>query len=155
MHGEALALLAAAEAKGIEVLLPSDTLCGDRFDAEAEQAVHPTAEIPNGWEGMDIGPESRKSFAEALLKCRTILWNGPMGVFEFDRFALGTNEIAEAIVKATASGAYSLIGGGDSVAAINKAGLADRVSYVSTGGGAMLESLEGRTLPGIAAILAR
>lgn len=153
MHAEALALLDAAKAKGIDVHLPIDTMCGDRFDAEAAQAVHPTNAIPDGWEGMDIGPQSREAFAVALADCKTILWNGPMGVFEFDRFAAGTNDIADAIVKATASGAYSLIGGGDSVAAINKAGLADQVSYVSTGGGAMLESLEGKTLPGIAAIL--
>jgi phosphoglycerate kinase len=102
---------------------------------------------------MDIGPNSRAAFAEALAGCRTILWNGPMGVFEFDRFAKGTNHIADAIVQATSSGAYTLVGGGDSVAAVNKAGLADQVSYVSTGGGAMLEGLEGKTLPGIAAIL--
>ena len=101
---------------------------------------------------MDIGPESRADFAAALADCKTILWNGPMGVFEFDRFAEGTNHIAQAIVQETAAGAYTLVGGGDSVAAVNKAGLADQVSYVSTGGGAMLEGLEGKTLPGIAAI---
>lgn len=152
MHAEALALLEAAKAKGIDVLLPVDTICADRFAPDADQVTHPTGEIPGGWQGLDIGPQSRAAFAEALSTSRTILWNGPMGVFEFDRFAAGTNHIAEVIVKATAEGAYSLIGGGDSVAAINKAGLADRVSYVSTGGGAMLESLEGKTLPGIAAI---
>ena len=102
---------------------------------------------------MDIGANSRKAFASALEDCKTILWNGPMGVFEFDRFAEGTNHIADAIVAATNSGAYTLVGGGDSVAAVNKAGLADKVSYVSTGGGAMLEGLEGKTLPGIAAVL--
>ena len=101
---------------------------------------------------MDIGPESRADFAAALAGCKTILWNGPMGVFEFDHFAEGTNHIAQAIVEETAAGAYTLVGGGDSVAAVNKAGLADKVSYVSTGGGAMLEGLEGKILPGIAAI---
>jgi len=137
------------------VHLPMDTLCGDGFSPDANQQTHPTNAIPDGWEGMDIGPESREAFAEALAGCKTILWNGPMGVFEFDRFAEGTNHIADAIVEATASGAFTLVGGGDSVAAVNKAGLADKVSYVSTGGGAMLEGLEGKTLPGIAAILAR
>lgn len=155
MHGEALALLEAAKAKGISVHLPTDTLCGDGFSPDANQQTHPTNAIPDGWEGMDIGPESREAFAGALAGCKTILWNGPMGVFEFDRFAEGTNHIADAIVEATASGAFTLVGGGDSVAAVNKAGLADKVSYVSTGGGAMLEGLEGKTLPGIAAILAR
>ena len=153
MHGEALALLDAAKAKGIEVHLPSDTLCGDGFSPDAAQQTHPTNAIPDGWEGMDIGANSRKAFASALEGCKTILWNGPMGVFEFDRFAEGTNHIADAIVAATNSGAYTLVGGGDSVAAVNKAGLADKVSYVSTGGGAMLEGLEGKTLPGIAAVL--
>jgi len=152
MHGEALALLDAAKQKGIEVYLPTDTLCGDGFSPDAAQETHPTQAIPDGWEGMDIGENSRGAFAAALADCRTILWNGPMGVFEFDRFAEGTNHIANAIVAATEAGAYTLVGGGDSVAAVNKAGLADQVSYVSTGGGAMLEGLEGKTLPGIAAI---
>ncbi len=153
MHKEALALLDAAKQKGIEVHLPTDTLCGDGFSPDANQETHPTHAIPEGWEGMDIGENSRSAFAAALADCRTILWNGPMGVFEFDRFAEGTNHIANAIVGATAAGAYTLVGGGDSVAAVNKAGLADKVSYVSTGGGAMLEGLEGKTLPGIAAII--
>ena len=152
MHGEALALLEAAKAKGIEVLLPTDTVCGDGFSPDANRETYPTHAIPVGWEGMDIGPESRETFSAALTGCRTILWNGPMGVFEFGRFAEGTNHIAQVIVQETASGAYTLVGGGDSVAAVNKAGLADKVSYVSTGGGAMLEGLEGKTLPGIAAI---
>lgn len=152
MHGEALALLEAAKAKGIEVLLPTDTVCGDGFSPDANRETYPTNAIPVGWEGMDIGPESRETFSAALTGCRTILWNGPMGVFEFGRFAEGTNHIAQVIVQETASGAYTLVGGGDSVAAVNKAGLADKVSYVSTGGGAMLEGLEGKTLPGIAAI---
>lgn len=153
MHKEALDLLASAQAKGIEVHLPSDTLCGDGFSPDAAQETHPTNAIPEGWEGMDIGENSREKFAGALADCKTILWNGPMGVFEFDRFAKGTNRIADAIVAATNSGAYTLVGGGDSVAAVNKAGLADKVSYVSTGGGAMLEGLEGKTLPGIAAVM--
>lgn len=152
MHDEALALLDAAKQKGIDVYLPTDTLCGDGFSPDAAQQTHPTKDIPEGWEGMDIGAESREAFASALADCRTILWNGPMGVFEFDRFAEGTNRIANAIVTATEGGAYTLVGGGDSVAAVNKAGLADKVSYVSTGGGAMLEGLEGKILPGIAAI---
>ena len=152
MHGEALALLDAAKQKGIEVYLPTDTLCGDGFSPDAAQETYPTQAIPDGWEGMDIGENSRGAFAAVLADCRTILWNGPMGVFEFDRFAEGTNHIANAIVAATEAGAYTLVGGGDSVAAVNKAGLADQVSYVSTGGGAMLEGLEGKTLPGIAAI---
>ena len=152
MHGEALALLDAAKQKGIEVYLPTDTLCGDGFSPDAAQETYPTQAIPDGWEGMDIGENSRGAFAAALADCRTILWNGPMGVFEFDRFPEGTNHIANAIVAATEAGAYTLVGGGDSVAAVNKAGLADQVSYVSTGGGAMLESLEGKTLPGIAAL---
>jgi phosphoglycerate kinase len=153
MHGEALALLDAAKQKGIDVYLPTDTLCGDGFSPDAAQETHPTEAIPDGWEGMDIGVESRGVFAAALADCQTILWNGPMGVFEFDKFAEGTNHIANAIVAATEAGAYTLVGGGDSVAAVNKAGLADKVSYVSTGGGAMLEGLEGKTLPGIAAVL--
>jgi len=152
MHGEALALLEAAKQKGIDVYLPTDTLCGDGFSPDAAQETHPTQAIPDGWEGMDIGVESRGVFAAALADCKTILWNGPMGVFEFDKFAEGTNHIANAIVAATEAGAYTLVGGGDSVAAVNKAGLADKVSYVSTGGGAMLEGLEGKILPGIAAI---
>ena len=153
MHSEALSLLEAAKTKGIEVHLPSDTLCGDGFSPDAAQQTYPTNAIPDGWEGMDIGANSRLAFAAALKDCKTILWNGPMGVFEFDRFAEGTNHIADAIVAATENGAYTLVGGGDSVAAVNKAGLADKVSYVSTGGGAMLEGLEGKTLPGIAAVL--
>ena len=153
MHAEALALLKAAKAKGVEVHLPSDTVCGDGFSPNANQATYPTGAIPSGWQGMDIGVESCAAFVGALGGCRTILWNGPMGVFEFDRFAEGTKCIAESIVKETGQGAYTLVGGGDSVAAVNKAGLADQVSYVSTGGGAMLEGLEGKTLPGISAIL--
>ncbi|MDA0940941.1 MAG: phosphoglycerate kinase, partial [Bacteroidetes bacterium] len=153
MLDKARAILAKAEAAGTEFLLPSDTLCADQFAADANTAVHPTSAIPADWMGLDIGPETRVSFVEAVLESRTILWNGPMGVFEMDAFAGGTNDVAAALAKVTADhGAFTLIGGGDSVAAINKAGLAEQVSYVSTGGGAMLEVLEGKVLPGIAAI---
>ena len=153
MLDKARAILAKAEAAGTEFLLPSDTLCADQFAADANTAVHSTSAIPSDWMGLDIGPDTRVRFVEAVLESRTILWNGPMGVFEMDAFAGGTNDVAAALAKVTADhGAFTLIGGGDSVAAINKAGLADQVSYVSTGGGAMLEVLEGKVLPGIEAI---
>ena len=153
MLDKARAILAKAEAAGTEFLLPHDTLCADNFAPDANTAVHPTGAIPSDWMGLDIGPETRTRFVEAVLESRTILWNGPMGVFEMDAFAVGTNEVAAALAKVTADhDAFTLIGGGDSVAAINKAGLADDVSYVSTGGGAMLEVLEGKELPGIEAI---
>jgi phosphoglycerate kinase len=128
-------------------------LIADQFAADAATDVVPTEAIPDGWMGLDIGPETTQRFVEAVLSSKTVLWNGPMGVFEMDAFAKGTNAVADALAEATSeSGAFTLIGGGDSVAAINKAGLADKVSYVSTGGGAMLEYLEGKELPGIAAI---
>ena len=153
MLDKARAILAKAQAAGTEFLLPTDTLCADAFAADARTAIHSTASIPSDWMGLDIGPETRTRFVEAVMASRTVLWNGPMGVFEMDVFAEGTNDVASALAEVTANhGAFTLIGGGDSVAAINKAGLADRVSYVSTGGGAMLEVLEGKTLPGIAAI---
>ena len=114
--------------------------------------MSPSNAIPDGWEGLDIGPQTQKKFCNAIKEAKTILWNGPAGVFEFEKFEAGSRAIANAIVEATANGAYSLIGGGDSVACINKFGLADKVSYVSTGGGALLEAIEGKTLPGIAAI---
>ena len=153
MLDKARAILAKAEEAGTEFLLPTDTLCADQFAANANTAVHPTSAIPSEWMGLDIGPDTRVRFVEAVLESRTILWNGPMGVFEMDAFAGGTNDVAAALAQVTADhGAFTLIGGGDSVAAINKAGLADQVSYVSTGGGAMLEVLEGKVLPGIAAI---
>ena len=129
-------------------------MIADQFAADAAtDVVEPTVAIPDGWMGLDIGPETTQRFVEAVLSSRTVLWNGPMGVFEMDAFAKGTNAVADALAEATSeSGAFTLIGGGDSVAAINKAGLADKVSYVSTGGGAMLEYLEGKELPGIAAM---
>ena len=133
-------------------MLGTDSIIADDFKNDAKQAVAPSNDIPDGWEGMDAGPESRKAFAEVIENSKTILWNGPAGVFEFDNFAGGSKAIAEAIAKATKNGAFSLIGGGDSVACINKFGLANQVSYISTGGGALLEAIEGKELPGIAAI---
>jgi phosphoglycerate kinase len=153
MHAQALAILEKAQSSGTELLLPADTLCADAFAPDANTQVVPTNAIPADWMGLDIGPETTARFIDAVLTSKTVLWNGPMGVFEMAAFANGTNAVAAALAKATAdSGAFTLIGGGDSVAAINQAGLADQVSYVSTGGGAMLECLEGQVLPGIAAI---
>ncbi len=152
MHPLALSILEKAKAKGIKLYFSEDALCGDRFAADAEIKKCEVFDIPKGWEGMDIGEKGKKLFTEVIKDQKTILWNGPVGVFEFDRFASGTRAIADAIVEATAKGAYSLIGGGDSVAAINKFGLADKVSYNSTGGGALLEYIEGKELPGVAAI---
>lgn len=148
----ALAILEKAKAKGIEIVLAEDALIADAFSQDANTREAPANDIPDGWEGVDIGEKTKKIFREHILGCRTILWNGPVGVFEIDKFATGTKAVAEAVVEATDKGAYSLIGGGDSVAAINKFGLAGRVSYVSTGGGAMLEYMEGKELPGVAAI---
>ena len=153
MHAQALAILEKAQSSGTELLLPTDTLCADAFAPDANTQVVPTNAIPADWMGLDIGPETTARFVDAVLTSKTVLWNGPMGVFEMAAFANGTNAVAGALAKATAeSGAFTLIGGGDSVAAINQAGLAEQVSYVSTGGGAMLECLEGKVLPGIAAI---
>lgn len=152
MHAQALAILEKAAAAGTELLLPHDTLAADAFAADAQTQVVATDAIPDGWMGLDIGPETTKRFVEAVLSSKTILWNGPMGVFEMEAFAGGTNAVAQALADATGDGAFTLIGGGDSVAAINQAGLADAVSYVSTGGGAMLEYLEGKVLPGVAAM---
>jgi len=153
MHAQALDILKKAEASGTELLLPHDTLAADAFAPDAQTRVLATDAIPDDWMGLDIGPETTQRFVEAVLTSKTVLWNGPMGVFEMEAFAKGTNAVAAALAKATAeSSAFTLIGGGDSVAAINQAGLADQVSYVSTGGGAMLEYLEGKVLPGIAAI---
>ena len=149
----ALELLKKAEEKGVKIYMPLDNLCADDFSNEANRQVVPTGQIPDGWQGLDIGPETIELFKEVVMKSKTILWNGPMGVFEFENFAEGTNAIAEAVVKATEeNGAFSLIGGGDSASAINQAGYGDRVSYVSTGGGALLEYMEGKTLPGVAAL---
>ena len=149
----ALELIEKAKNNNTQLLLPIDNIAADKFSNDANTQIVLTSEIPDGWEGLDIGPESIKSFSAAIAKAKTIIWNGPMGVFEFDKFATGTNAIAQAVADATKNnGAFSLIGGGDSVAAIKKNGLADKVSFVSTGGGAMLEFLEGKKLPGIAAI---
>ncbi len=148
----ALAILEKAKAKGIKILFAQDSLIADAFSENANTKEAPSNDIPDGWQGLDIGAEAKRSFREHILGCKTILWNGPVGVFEMDKFASGTKAVAEAIVEATAKGAYSLIGGGDSVAAINKFGMADKVSYVSTGGGALLEYMEGKELPGVAAI---
>ncbi|MCM1034295.1 MAG: phosphoglycerate kinase [Paludibacter sp.] len=148
----ALDIIAQAKAKGVNLVLATDCLAADAFSNDANTQVVSVNEIPEGWEGMDAGPEAQKAFAAAIEGAKTILWNGPAGVFEFDNFTAGSRAIAEAIAKATANGAYSLIGGGDSVACINKFGMADKVSYISTGGGALLEAIEGKVLPGVAAI---
>ena len=149
----ALELLKKAEAKGVTIYMPLDNLCADAFSNDANRRVVATGQIPDDWQGLDIGPETIKLFTNVVMQSKTILWNGPMGVFEFENFAHGTDAIAEAVVKATEeNGAFSLIGGGDSASAVNQAGYGDRVSYVSTGGGALLEYMEGKTLPGVAAL---
>ncbi|WP_116126821.1 phosphoglycerate kinase [Lewinella sp. IMCC34183] len=149
----ALELLKKAESKGTTIYLPLDTVVGKEFSNDTVSKVVPAGEIEDEWQGLDIGPKSVEKFSEVIAGSKSILWNGPMGVFEMKNFAKGTNAIAEAVARATEeNGAYSLIGGGDSVSAINQAGLADQVSFVSTGGGAMLELLEGKELPGIKAI---
>jgi phosphoglycerate kinase len=148
----ALQLLEQAKQDGVDVLLPEDSVIADSFSTEASVKEADSDQIPDGWMGLDIGPKAREAFSDAIRSSKSILWNGPMGVFEMEPFAAGTTAIAHAVADATSQGAFSLVGGGDSVAAINEAGLADKVSYVSTGGGAMLEFLEGKTLPGIAAI---
>ena len=148
----ALAILAKAKERGVEIVLAPDALVADDFSENAHTRQAPSNDIPDGGEGGDIGDRAKELFREKILSAKTILWNGPVGVFEIDKFATGTKAVAEAVVEATAQGAYSLIGGGDSVAAINKFGLADKVSYVSTGGGALLEYMEGAELPGVAAI---
>ena len=148
----ALAILAKAKERGVEIVLAPDALVADDFSENAHTRQAPSNDIPDGWEGVDIGDRAKELFREKILSAKTILWNGPVGVFEIDKFATGTKAVAEAVVEAPAQGAYSLIGGGDSVAAINKFGLADKVSYVSTGGGALLEYMEGAELPGVAAI---
>ena len=148
----ALDVIKKAKENGVNLVLGTDCIAGDDFKNDCNTQVCQANNIPDGWEGMDAGPETRKAFAAAIEGAKTILWNGPAGVFEFDNFAGGSKAIAEAIAKATANGAFSLIGGGDSVACINKFGMADKVSYISTGGGALLEAIEGKTLPGVAAI---
>ena len=150
----ALSILSSAKEKGVQIHLPTDVVAGDQFSNEANQQIFPIDQIPDGWEGMDAGPESVLAFREVVLQSKTILWNGPLGVFEFSRFSQGTIALGEAISASTKNGAFSLVGGGDSVAAVKQFNMENEVSYVSTGGGAMLESLEGKTLPGIAAIMA-
>lgn len=144
-------MMLAAE-KGVKLILGSDCVAADSFSNDANTMVCDVMDIPDGWEGLDAGPKTRELFRENIVNAKTILWNGPAGVFEFDNFTAGSRAIAEAIVEATKNGAFSLVGGGDSVACVNKFGLADAVSYVSTGGGALLEAIEGKTLPGVAAI---
>lgn len=150
---EALNVIAAAKEKGVNLSLSVATVCGKDFSNDTERKVFPIDQIPDEWEGMDASEESIEAWKKIILASKTILWNGPVGVFELENFAKGTGEIAKAVAEATQeNGAYSLVGGGDSVAAVNKFGLADKVSYVSTGGGAMLEAIEGKVLPGVAAI---
>ena len=148
----ALDVIKKAKENGVNLVLGSDCIAADKFANDANTQVCPANAIPEGWEGLDAGPETRKLFADAIRNAKTILWNGPAGVFEFDNFIGGSKAIADAIAEATANGAFSLIGGGDSVACINKFGMADQVSYISTGGGALLEAIEGKVLPGVAAI---
>ena len=148
----ALDIMKKAKENGVNLVLAVDTKVGDAFSNDANTQIVPSKEIPDGWEGMDIGPKSEELFANVIKGSKTILWNGPTGVFEFDNFSHGSRAVGEAIVEATKNGAFSLVGGGDSVACVNKFGLASGVSYVSTGGGALLEAIEGKVLPGIAAI---
>ena len=148
----ALDVMKKAKENGVNLVLGTDCIAADAFSTDANTQVCPSDNIPDGWEGLDAGPETRKAFADAIKDAKTILWNGPAGVFEFDNFIGGSKAIADAIAEATANGAFSLIGGGDSVACINKFGMADKVSYISTGGGALLEAIEGKVLPGVAAI---
>ena len=148
----ALGVEELAKKNGVELVLAPDAVCGDSFSNDANQKIYPSDAIPAGWEGMDAGPKAQENFSNAIKGAKTILWNGPAGVFEFDNFCGGSRAIGEAIAEATAEGAFSLIGGGDSVACVNKFGLADKVSYISTGGGALLEAIEGKVLPGVAAI---
>ena len=148
----ALDVIKKAKENGVNLVLGTDCVAADAFSNDANTQVCPANAIPEGWEGLDAGPETRKLFAKAIVGAKTILWNGPAGVFEFDNFTAGSRAVAEAICEATANGAFSLIGGGDSVACINKFGMADKVSYISTGGGALLEAIEGKVLPGVAAM---
>ncbi len=149
----ALEILKKAKNKGVELHLPVDVIAANAFKNDAETQIIDVTQIPNGWQGLDAGPKSIENFNNIVMQCKTILWNGPLGVFEMENFAKGTIALGNSISEATKNGAFSLVGGGDSVAAVKQFGFEDKVSYVSTGGGAMLESLEGKTLPGIAAIL--
>lgn len=148
----ALDIIRKAKEKGVNLVLGTDCVAADSFSNDAGTMVCPADNIPDGWQGLDAGPDSVLAFRAAIVPAKTILWNGPAGVFEFDNFTAGSKAIAEAIVEATENGAFSLVGGGDSVACVNKFGLADSVSYVSTGGGALLEAIEGKELPGVAAV---
>ncbi|KAE8661269.1 Phosphoglycerate kinase, cytosolic [Hibiscus syriacus] len=145
----ATSLMEKAKAKGVSLLLPTDVVIADKFAADANSKVVPAAEIPDGWMGLDIGPDSIKAFNESLDTTQTIIWNGPMGVFEFEKFAAGTEAIAKKLAELSGKGVTTIIGGGDSVAAVEKVGLADKMSHISTGGGASLELLEGKQLPGV------
>ena len=149
----ALELLAKAKEMNVDLIIPEDTIAGDAFSENAESQIFDSYRIEDGWMGLDIGEKAIEKYRQLIMSSRTILWNGPLGVFEFPKFANGTMAVAKAVADATSKGAFSLIGGGDSVSAINKSGLSDRVSFISTGGGAMLEYLEGKPLPGIKAIL--
>jgi phosphoglycerate kinase len=149
---DALEIMKIAKEKGVNLSLSVQTRVADDFSNDANVKIVPSHEIPDGWQGMDAGPKSIENWKKIILDSKTVLWNGPVGVFEMPNFATGTLKIAEALAEATAKGAYTLVGGGDSVAAVNQMGFADKVSYVSTGGGAMLEAIEGKDLPGIAAI---
>ncbi|QJX47963.1 phosphoglycerate kinase [Hymenobacter taeanensis] len=151
----ALELIEKAKAKGVNLVLPTDSVIADKFANDAQTKVAPNDQIPEGWLGLDLGPESIKAFSDIVRQSKTILWNGPMGVFEMSSFAKGTETVAQAIAEATKGGAFSLIGGGDSAAAVNQLGFADQVSYISTGGGALLEYMEGKELPGVAALEGR
>ncbi|KAM2677763.1 hypothetical protein EV1_004272 [Malus domestica] len=148
----AKSLLEKAKSKGVSILLPTDVVIADKFAADANSKVVPASAIPDGWMGLDIGPDSIKTFSEALDTTQTIIWNGPMGVFEFEKFAAGTEAIAKKLAELSGKGVTTIIGGGDSVAAVEKAGLAEKMSHISTGGGASLELLEGKTLPGVLAL---
>jgi phosphoglycerate kinase len=147
-------ILAKAKAKGVQIHLPVDSIVADAFSNDANHKIAPSGEIADGWMGLDIGPQAAAQFADVIAHSKTILWNGPMGVFEMSNFEKGTKMVANAIVHATENGAFSLIGGGDSAAAINKFNLGSKVSYVSTGGGALLEYIEGKVLPGVEMLLA-
>jgi phosphoglycerate kinase len=148
----ALEILKKAKEKGCNIYLPEDSIAADGFSADANDKLVASDCIEPDWMGLDIGPKATEVYTDVIKNSKTVVWNGPMGVFEFEKFSKGTFAIANAVADATTNGAFSLIGGGDSVSAINQAGLEDKVSYVSTGGGAMLEMLEGKTLPGVAAI---
>ena len=148
----AKSLEAAAKEKGVELLLPTDVIVADNFAPDANAQTVSVENIPDGWMGLDIGPDSVKTFQAALADCKCVIWNGPMGVFEFDKFAAGTEAIAHTLAELTPNGTITIIGGGDSVAAVEKVGVAEQMSHISTGGGASLELLEGKVLPGIAAL---